>query len=272
MSLSFKSSLEKAKNNLATATNASLVMTADINNTAIAQTAIAQDEVYDIVSYSGDDGNWQQHSDYTYYSNFHDENLSTINERKEIILDDNQINITQEENSQFIPFEMPRYYDGYDLTKSVLSIHYETKNGNHGHSKPINVTYNDEKIRFGWLVGAGATFEAGKLKFEIHAYGTVTGDDGIVRGYTWKTKTNENLNVLQSLCDCEDIINNVDDSWMQELITDIAENVADALADSDIFDNFGGYYTKSETYNKTEVDNIVNQRTQVQIITWDAND
>ena len=226
MSLSFEDSLKiNNENNAATADMVA-------KNISVAMPAVMTlDEAPMVAAYSGDDGNWQQHNGYTYYSSFYDDNLSTVNDKKEISLNDKQINITQEENSQFIPFEMPRYYDGYDLTKATLSIHYETKNGRHGSSKPINVAYNDEKIRFGWLVDAGATLEAGKLKFEIHAYGTVRGNDGVVKGYTWKTKTNENLNVLQSLCDCEDVINNIDDSWMQELIADIAENIAEEIKD-----------------------------------------
>lgn len=231
MSLSFKDSLKK-NNEMIAATESATVAAANIGNMNIEPPALMTlDEDYGIAAYAGDDGNWTQHSGYTYYSSFFDDNLSVVNDKKEISLNDKQINITQEENSQFIPFEMPRYYDGYDLTRATLSVHYETKNGRHGSSKPVNVTYNNEKIRFGWLVDAGATLEAGKLKFEIHAYGTVRGDDGVVKGYTWKTKTNESLNVLQSLCDCEDVINNIDDSWMQELITDIAENIAEEIKD-----------------------------------------
>ena len=233
MSLSFKDSLEKNNEIKPVVTTESATAAAfsvdDMNVEPFG--VMTLDENYGIAAYAGDDGSWTQHTNYVYYSTFSDDNLSTINDKKEIALNDKQINITQEENSQFIPFEMPRYYDGYDLTRAELSFHYETKNGRHGASKAINVTYNNEKIRFGWLVDAGATLEAGKLKFEIHAYGTVRGDDGVVRGYTWKTKTNENLNVHQSLCDCEDVVNNIDDSWMQELITDIAENIAEEIKD-----------------------------------------
>ena len=31
------------------------------------------------------------------------------------------------------------------------------------------------------------------------------------------------------MCDCEDVINNIDDTWMQELITEVAEKVADEI-------------------------------------------
>ena len=229
MSLSFEESL---KNNIDNTIVKNMAMTSDVamDDIGIADASIMTlDENYGVVAYSGDDGNWQEHSGYVRYSSFSDDNISTINDRKDIVLDVKQFNITQEENSQYIPFEMPRYYDGFDLVTTILSIHYTTKSGRHGASKPVNVTFNNEKIRFGWLIDAGATLDVGTLEFEIHAYGTVTGSDGISKGYTWKTKTNKSLNVLESMCDCEDVINNIDDTWLQELVTEVAEKVADEI-------------------------------------------
>ena len=233
LGLSFEDSLKNSSaKNIATTipqnVEAAAIMTAD-NMSVDSPSIMTLDESYGIAAYAGDDGNWHQHTGYVYYSTFSDDNISIISDTKDIKLDGKQFNITQEENSQYIPFEMPRYYDGYDLIDAVLSVHYETKAGRHGASKPINVTYNNDKIRFGWLVDAGATVDAGQLKFEIHAYGTVTGNDGVALGYVWKTKSNTSLNVLQSLCDCEDVINNIDDTWIQELVTDIAEKVADEI-------------------------------------------
>ena len=236
MSLSFADSLKKSSTNntktVATPVIESVdtVAVASVEDTSVDSPSIMTlDESYGIAAYSGDDGNWTQHNGYVYYSSFSDDKISIITDTKDINLDSNQFNITQEENSQYIPFEMPRYYDGYDLVNATISIHYTTKSGRHGGSKPINVTFNDEKIRFAWLVDAGATIDAGALEFEIHAYGTVTGSDGISKAYTWKTKPNKKLNVLESLCDCEDTINNIDDSWLQELVTDIAEQVAEEI-------------------------------------------
>ena len=234
MSLSFEESLRKNTTNTLVK-NTTMIATPVV---AVADTAVVAsnsvmtlDENYGIAAYSGDDGNWQQHNDYVRYSVFSDDNISIINDKKDITLDANQFNITQEENSQYIPFEMPRYYDGFDLVNTVLSIHYTTKSGRHGASKPVNVTFNNEKIRFGWLIDAGATLDVGTLEFEIHAYGSVSGSDGISKGYVWKTKSNKNLNVLESMCDCEGTVNNIDDTWIQELITDIAKNVADEIKD-----------------------------------------
>ena len=234
MSLSFEESLKKnvAANTQANTATENMAVAANmiVDDMSITSPSIMTlDETFAIAAYSGDDGNWQQHNDYVRYSAFSDDNISVINDKKDIMLDANQFNITQEENSQYIPFEMPRYYDGFDLVNTVLSIHYNTKNGRHGADKPVNVTFNNEKIRFGWLIDAGATLDVGTLTFEIHAYGTVTGSDGEAKGYVWKTKPNKSLQVLESLCDCEEVINNIDDSWLQELITDVAEKVADEI-------------------------------------------
>lgn len=222
MALSFEDSL---KNSTATTTE-------DSGISLMSASAVAESEDSNVVAYASTyaiDENWQRHPNYVSYDDFSDDNISTISNNKDINLDSSQFNITQEENSQYIPFEMPRYYDGFDLVDTVISIHYTTKSGRHGATKPVNVFYNNEKIRFGWLVDAGATLDAGTLAFEIHAYGTVTGSDGKPNAYVWKTKSNKSLNVLQSLCDCEEVINNIDDTWLQELVTDIATKVADEI-------------------------------------------
>jgi hypothetical protein len=231
MSLSFEDSLKQnAANNIATTKNENIVAPAVMSVADISidsPSIMTLDEMPIMAAYSGDDGNWIEHTGYVRYNAFSDDNISIINEKKDITLNENQFNITQEENSQYIPFEMSRKYDGFDLVNTEISICYETKGGRHGHSKPVNVTFNNKKIRFGWLVDAGATVDAGKLKFEIHAYGSVTGSDGESKSYVWKTKPNENLNVLESLCD--NIVNEIDDSWMQELVTSVAERVADEI-------------------------------------------
>lgn len=243
MSLSYEESLKRFlenENNVAPAKHKSVmpaVTTMSIDEPVADMGSIMTlDETPMVAAYSGDDGNWYDLGSYKRYS-FSDDNISEITDEKEIKLNKKQFNITQEENSQYIPFQMARRYDGFDMANEnvAISIHYETSDGQHGVSIPVNVTYNDEKIRFGWLVDAGVTRTAGKLKFEIHATSSIVGSDGRELGYVWKTKINEDLNVLESLCgyDCDGVIN-IDDSWVQELVTAVAESVADKIANAQI--------------------------------------
>ena len=216
MSLSFADSLKKAK----IQSNVKSVVTVE------PMTLESDDDAeFMIEAYSGEGGNWIQHSGYDYYSDYSDNDISKIDDSKNIELHEKQFNITQEENSQYIPFEMNRYYDGFDLTKTVLRIYYVTNDGQDGSSKPINVSYNNEKIRFAWLVDGNATHVAGKIKFEIWGIGTNSNGNP----YVWKTKFNDKMNVLQSLEKSNGSIV-IDKSWVQELVEEITENISEQIA------------------------------------------
>lgn len=133
---------------------------------------------------------------YKWYSNYHDEEFSNIDIQKNITVNQNQINITQEENSQVIPFQLDRYYDGIDLMDMNFRIYYVNAEGNDGFSTPVNVTYSSNKIRFYWLVDNLVTAIKGNVAFEIQA----TGTNELGENYCWKTRPNKNgINVLESL-------------------------------------------------------------------------
>lgn len=220
------------------------------------------------------DNNWKKPenaSNYEYYNNeYHDDDLSTVDGNKKITLSTNQINLTQEKNSQYIPFEIPRYYDGFDLSKTALSIYWVNESGSGSVSVPVDVYYNESKIRFAWLVDNDVTARAGKIKFEIQASGTNS------KGYEylWKTKSNDGISVIQAL-EIKSFIE-PDDTWQETFIAkvsaqadraEIASNKAEAAAvaaektASDLQDGIAdevktaigdNYYTKSEVDGKLE--------------------
>lgn len=177
------SDLLKEKTSL---TNANLV-----NASAYVMTLAETDNI--TVAYAGDD--FTKSDKYLWYDEYYDDEYSTIDKQKNIVLNKSQINLTQEENSQVIPFMMDRYYDGMDLMKMLFQVHFVNENGDEATVTPVNVQYNFEKIRFYFLVPAEATAVAGTLKFEIVAIGTNEKGDT----YRWRTKPNADLNVLKSL-------------------------------------------------------------------------
>lgn len=130
-----------------------------------------------------------------WYSDYYDESYSTISfVNKTVAVDPSQVNLTQENNSQFIPFKMPRYYDGIDLSTMLISIHYLNSDNKDMTSRAVNVCYSDSEIRFGWLVDNYATSKAGSLSFEILITGSVNGLD-----YVFRTMPNNSLTVVKSL-------------------------------------------------------------------------
>lgn len=186
---------------------------------------------------------------YAWFSDYVDNDISVIDKNKDITVNNSQVNLSQESNSQFVPFEMPRKYDGIDLIDMAISIHFTTSDGQHFASIPVNMEYNGEKIRFAWLVDTNATHIDGVLQFEIHADGFITDTSGTRHGYRWKTKSTDKFNVLKSLCQdpsCEPVV--VTDDWVQEIVENVAQSVADKIGNAQV--NLSNYYTKTEVDNK----------------------
>ena len=166
--------------------------------------------------------NWSKPNNsslYTYYDNeYFDDKVSTVDENKNITLSESQINLTQEKNSQYIPFQIPRYYDGFDLTKTELSIYWVNEKGAGSSSIPVDVYYSADKIRFAWLVDDDVTAIAGNIKFEIQARGT----NSKGYNYVWKTKSNNGINVIQAL-EIKSFIE-PDETWQDNFVSRLAAN------------------------------------------------
>lgn len=224
-----------------------------------------------------DENNYDAVSGYKQYPQYTDNKYSTVNENKDITMDESQINITQETNSQYIPFRIPRYYDGIDLAGESMTISVRCSNqlvnGNPVDYAVINVMKNEQYITFGWLIDGKITASPGDYIFEIRATGMV--DD---LTYVWSTKPNGTVHILQGI-NSGDFVKPSDDSWMTKFeerasnyvkeasesaktasnaAASVKENV-DNIKDSVIVevrsefnntDSLENYYTKSEINTK----------------------
>ena len=160
MALSFNDSLKNKQKELK-------------ENTNVVST-FAMDEPTPVVSsivFADNNDEFTVSEKYLWYSDYSDNDFSEVDSSKNINVSQNQINLTQESNSQFIPFRMNRFYDGMDLMKMTLLIHFVTAQKYENNASPINVQYSSDKITFGWLVSKEATAHAGDLTFEIQAIG-----------------------------------------------------------------------------------------------------
>ena len=201
MALSFEDSFKAAQTESeAAAAVAAMPAVADNTSVMTLDYGIAvADENEMIAAYAGT----EYDSSYESYSNYPhkliDDRISTVDENKNIKLSDSQVNLTQESNSQYIPFKMSRYYDGYDLSNATLSIYWVNEVGYGSAAAPVNVSYDDSYIYFAWLVNSGVTRYAGTVKFEIQAKGIIVSDSGKESEYVWKSRSNNELNVIQAL-------------------------------------------------------------------------
>lgn len=160
---------------------------------------------------------FQPSDKYDLYPEYDEERISFIDEDKNVIVHESCINISQENYSQYIPFEMYRKYQGIDLMDMDLQIYFVNSQMEAGSFRAINVSCSENRIRFGWLVDTRATGVSGDLLFEIRAIGTVKDSNGTEKPYVWKSKQNSQITVLKSLAG--DLTSEPDQDWYLDAVS-----------------------------------------------------
>lgn len=84
-------------------------------------------------------------------------------------------------NSNILTFEINRYYDGVDLYQKDIRFIVSNRNGIFPETA-VNLQYNDELLRFSWILSFAVTQYNGDVKAAIEFFGT---EDG--RNYSLKT-------------------------------------------------------------------------------------
>ena len=129
------------------------------------------------------------------YATMKDEHeLVKITEKNVTVGDIGKI-VQGESNSQEVEFSIPRYYDNVDLLDKKINILYQTKGGIFK-VEAIDVAYNDEEIRFNWLMNEDATLYSGKILATVQLEGVDEKD----KTYVMKTM-NFSVNVEEALCE-----------------------------------------------------------------------
>lgn len=128
------------------------------------------DEIFKQMDAEREQENWSPVSGYPVYDEYQDTEIVEVIDR-DIGDMSEQISIAGESDSQYIVYEMPRYYDGIDVTQKNLQIHYENDFGG-SENVPVNVQYTSSRVRLGWIVPKAAVQRSGKVKMCIYALGT----------------------------------------------------------------------------------------------------
>ena len=162
-------------------------------------------------------------SKYVQYTEYADSKFSTIDENKNITMDPSQINLTQEDNSQYVPFKMFRRYDGIDQLNMTLLMHAVTPSGADAYATPVNMQYDDDYLYFGIIIPGTICAEAGTVQFEIQALGTNE------KGENYKLITkSSSFNVEKSLSGNGTVEPTPDTGWMTTFLKQVTEKVGEA--------------------------------------------
>ena len=251
MALSFKKSVQK------TAALATDVQTLEA---PIASMAVAVDGIDTLASV---DEGFSRSDKYVWIDNYEDTDYSTVDNNRSITVSGTQANVTQEDNGQIVPFEMPRYYDGIDLMQMTIQVHYLNADNEENYAAPINVSYSDSKIRFGWLLSDNATAKDGTLSFELMASGAVTiPNSGTTKSYLWRSQPNGKLTVIKSLAG-KKMTDPTGDDWYTSFLATMTQKVGEAQAAADSAKQSSQEAKDAVAsiaqnyYNKAEVDGFI---------------
>lgn len=75
--------------------------------------------------------------------------------------------VAGEENSQYIKFVLPRYWDGIDISGKSFGIEYALAGTYYGTSEAVNAEMSTDQVRFGWIVPKNACAISGTLFFVL---------------------------------------------------------------------------------------------------------
>lgn len=131
-----------------------------------------------------------------------------------------QVLIAGEVMSQYIAFNIPRYFDGIDLAEKTIEVLYISPENYSDVNKVINARCNDDTLAFGWVVPGEALTSPGTLAFSIQFSG---------EKYKLKTRTIE-LEIYDGMKSTDILPEPLEQEWyvkLQEEFEDLKKRGAD---------------------------------------------
>lgn len=154
------------------------------------------------------------------YDTYIDEHEIVIIDEKQPQLGEIGLIVAGDSNSQFMTFEINRYYDNIDLSNKLIKIAYLYKKNNEIKitkttkiyaDDACNICYTDDLLRFSWLLPAEVALQEGKVAASISFIGL---DDE--QGYELKTTIFE-LEVKPSLVSNESLEHAIKVTWFGDI-------------------------------------------------------
>lgn len=133
---------------------------------------------------------------------------------RNIMIDDlTNIVVSKDTNSQILSFTIPRFFDGVDLSKKLISIKFLNSSKKGDRSAAVNIETTEDTLTFGWLIEMSATIVSGKLSFAIE-FLEIDSNDNLI--YCWQTLP-ASLNIEKGL-DVDSFVDPMNPSYIQSYI------------------------------------------------------
>lgn len=144
--------------------------------------------------------------------------------------------------SNIITFEIKRYYDNVDLLTKNIKFIVKNELGSFTEDA-VNTQYNDELLRFSWVLSDSVTYKSGDIKAAIIFLGTEQGRNYALKTIPFILKIDNSLDLIDT------------DPLNKDWFTDI-ENRLYSLENNSIYfeDEFIDFYSEWEITDNTDVD------------------
>ncbi|MBD5534509.1 MAG: hypothetical protein HDQ99_02390 [Lachnospiraceae bacterium] len=98
-------------------------------------------------------------------------------------------------NSNILTFEINRYYDGVDLYTKNIKVIVKNEIGTFTEDT-VNLQYNDELLRFSWILSDSVTYKSGTVTAAIIFIGTESGSNYALKTVPFTIKIDNSLDFL----------------------------------------------------------------------------
>lgn len=171
-----------------------------------------------------------------------------INEKVPEIKDIGKI-VCGDTYSNIITFEIKRYYDNVDLLTKNIKFIVKNELGTFTEDS-VNTQYNDELLRFSWILSDSVTYKSGDVKVAIIFLGTEQGRNYALKTVPFILKIDNSLDLID--------VEPPNKNWFVDIenrIFDLENNsVSDDDFETDPIDFPSEYEVSDETIQDTEED------------------
>lgn len=99
--------------------------------------------------------------------------------------------------SNIITFEIKRYYDNVDLLTKNIKFIIKNELGTFTEDS-VNIQYNDELLRFSWILSDSVTYKNGDVKVAIVFLGTEQGRNYALKTIPFILKVDNSLDIIDA--------------------------------------------------------------------------
>lgn len=98
-------------------------------------------------------------------------------------------------NSNILTFEINRYYDNVDLLTKNIKFIVKSELGTFTENA-VNIQYNNEFLRFSWILSDSVTYKSGTVSIAIIFLGTEAGNNYALKTIPFALKVESSLDFL----------------------------------------------------------------------------